>query len=250
MSLLTDIDKLYDHLGSHPVHGHLGPLHPFVGAAYQEPVPDALRVLAIGINSYVGPDHPVSRPTCPNWFRGWMADGAHRFYRGVASECGVIAEALTDSPDFAGLRYRGLGSIYLTNAVKRFLPAAQGAKAADVDPRFHREGARVWRQELELLAEYGVLPHVIVVLGEAGWKASWSALGREPRAAWVEDYVPCSPSSPMRHRLNRVVVQEDGKTRLMLLVRVAHPASANKTWSAARLVAHPEFQQHAEGGGT
>jgi len=61
---------------------------------------------------------------------------------------------------------------YGTNAVKTFLGAegktTQGMSAADF-----QKYAGDWHRELDVMAEHGVLPHLIVVLGEQIWELMW-----------------------------------------------------------------------------
>lgn len=240
-SLQDDVHALYDALPAMEAHPDLSVIHPHVGGAFLDARPGTLRVLAVGINSYVDDEH--AHLSKPGWFTGWVRARSHRFFPKLRDECEVIAEVVTKSPAFDGLGYADLDSLYATNAVKRYLPRAGGRWASDVEGCWLDEGAVVWRAELDAMARHGVLPHVVIVFGQRIWGRCWRAFGDPSvQPGWVEDYRPLPRSSPVFHRLNKIYVQEDGVTRLMLLIRLTHPAAPTNRWRAAELIAHSDFR--------
>ena len=220
MMLIDDMHALYDGLTEDPAQP---PIHPFIGRHYLDATPGVLRVLVVGINCYYGryPPGPGVQ-----WFPVFMRERRFTFFARSFSESAVLAEALESSPDFDGLRWAGLESMYVTNMVRRYLPPTTGKQAADVPPHLLDEGSQVWRDELDLLHDHEVLPHVVIVFGAQVWGHAWSAFGKRVQPeGWIVSYAPCERSSDLFHHLNRVVVPEGDNERPLLLVKLDHPAA-------------------------
>lgn len=241
-SLLSDVHAVYDALPAMDGHPHLSVIHPHVGGAYLDARPGALRVVAVGVNSYV--DAADESGSTPDWFPGWVRARCHAFFPRLHRECEAVAAALSGSPAYAGLTYGGLDSLYATNAVKRHLPRAGGRWAHDVEGRWLDEGEAVWRAELDAMARQGVVPHVVIVFGRRIWGRCWRAFGGGVSPdGWIAAYRPMPPGSPLYHRLNVVAVREGDRERPLLLLRLTHPAAPTSRWRAAELTAHPDFRR-------
>jgi hypothetical protein len=197
--------------------------------------------MALGINSYVKPH----QETHPGWFATWFQKQEHRFFPAVGRELRVLSSALGALGAFPGLTFDGeapsFQSVYLANAVRRYLPEDIGAKAHTVPSAFFDEGAGLLAAELNLLDEHGALPHIVVVFGAPFWSMAWRVFGKQPRPAWVSDYRPRPRASDLFHRLNVVEVYESGEPRPLLLVRLTHPAAPTSRWRAAEVTAHPDL---------
>lgn len=133
-----------------PNGGHA--IRPHVGAAFLPDGPAALRIMAIGVNSYF--TDPAS-PAPERWSRGFI-DQDWPFQRRVLRDIDAMAEGLHGSQLARGLPYLRFDSVYLTNAVKRWLRDAKKARAVEDD--WLEEGAAVLARELALLAAVGRLP--------------------------------------------------------------------------------------------
>ena len=242
--LHATMQSLYDVLPRHPKHGRVGHIHPSVGGAFTEPDPARLRVLATGINSYVT---DLKKKTEPAWFESWARERSHRFFSKVAQQSSVLSDGLKGSRDFGQCGYRGSpgdsSELYVTNAVKRYLPEKEGLKAVDVGENWFEEGARVWRAELEYLHRANALPHVVIVFGAAWWGHAWKSFGGPDRPSWVADYQPLERANDLFHHLNQVIVKEGDRERPMLLVRLRHPAARSESVSAESLVEHQAFRE-------
>src|SRR5689334_7962290 len=83
------IEKIYQR---HPHH-----ILPFIGSAYTTPSASDLRVMTIGINSYVSPKDwaPEQNRPHPAWLRGWFAEGKHRFFARVLKETAHLVQRLS-----------------------------------------------------------------------------------------------------------------------------------------------------------
>jgi|GEM_PF-2956030 len=241
MSLLTTINDLYEGL---PQEEGAPPIRPFVGRDYGLSRPDALRVLVLGINCYyTGPESELTPDTdFPLWFRRRR----YSFFARAFSEASVVGEALEQSAVFEGRRWSGIEGLYGTNLVRRYLPKASGRYSKDVAERLLDEGAEHWGRELDLLHRHGVLPHAIVAFGWRIWPRAAAPL-RARVGGWVKDYRPCQRSSDLYHHLNRVEIEEGGKTRPLLLMRLNHPASVGAGKRAGWLVEHEEFRDVLHG---
>ncbi|MCB9520803.1 MAG: hypothetical protein H6698_09375 [Myxococcales bacterium] len=241
MSLREKIVSTYAQLGPHSQAGGLPHIEPFVGSDYDRPNDRRLRVLAIGINAYISEKDFAG---ChPQWFSAWAERGEHRFSGGVQREVRALADALCDQASDQQLGFDVRTGLYLTNAVKRFLPATMGKRASQVDAAWFDEGRAIWDQELRLLAAHGALPHAVVVFGADAWEPTWRVLAdlcSDPSADSFVEYRPMARSSDLFHRLNVVKVLEGRGARNLALVRLDHPA-AHRRWTAARMAARLDF---------
>ncbi len=103
-------------------------IHPHIGGAFLVPAEDSLRILAVGINSYL--DAPADASPHPGWFAGWFTEQRHRFTRRLWRDLKVLAETLTaPGARFAAKRFQGMDSVFLTNAIKVYLPSSEGKRA-------------------------------------------------------------------------------------------------------------------------
>ena len=237
--LKDEIHRLYDDLPPIRDGSGLKPIHPFIGEAFRTGDPRTLRVLSIGFNSYISECDIAELH--PDWFPAWIEGLEFHYPPRMFAECAKLAEALVGTASFPELSWKRHASLYATNAAKRYLPAKIGYRAATVPERWFEEGAEVWREEVEALHDYGVLPHLVVVFGARIWPYVWRAFNDEPRPEYVADYHSCKASSPLYHRLNQVIVREGDGERKLLLVRLPHPASANRHWSARAVTTHRDF---------
>ncbi len=234
--LTAALNAIYDGLA--PVDGARGPIHPLVGAAYGPAESGALRVMAIGINAYC---EPHEAPTGDDWRRG-VAGESWPFAQQLRKDLRVLTAGLAGAPALGGRPYLAPASLYLTNAVKRWLP--DGKVAADVEARWFDEGAPVLQAELAALDAAGRLPHLVVVAGERAWPHVWPAF-REGAAPWVARYQSQPASSPLFHFLNVVTVREAEGARPLLLLRLRHPSAVkwDKGMAPEALLAHPELRR-------
>lgn len=233
------IEALYSALPAQPDLGWRGPIHPFIGACFREEGPDGLRAMVVGVNAYVAPNSWPEPATYAEGFREqWW-----RFDRGVLRDVNAVADALAGAPAWPD-PYRGIDSIYLTNAVKRWLPQNEGRHAHRAAERWFTEGEAVFAQELTLLAERRRLPHLVIVVGHRSWGHVWPAFGRAT-LSFVKAYRP--QPGPLFHHLNAVDIEQDGVTRTMLLMRLRHPSASHfkHRWTPEALTAHPVFRQVA-----
>lgn len=215
---------------------------PFVGAAFERPTPDQARVVVVGINSYVSPKDWDK--INPNWFAGWFEQSSHRFYKSVKKQAVNLAAALVErSESLRGKKLVWPGSFYATNAIKTYLPEAEGKRADQVQPEMFTEHATTWRGELDLMAQHEALPHLIVLFGEPFWKHAWSAF-RPPHAdnykhLRVLEYR--HTDGPSLHHVNRLRLGGANGEQTTLLVRLRHPSSRTKRGSVSWLLGQDDF---------
>ncbi|HPB09479.1 MAG TPA: hypothetical protein PK802_07310 [Candidatus Cloacimonadota bacterium] len=218
-------------------HGRMH-LVPFIGDAYHNPKPGDFRVIALGINAYLSKkDYDTAPEDVGQWFRNWWRDAAHGedtwpYYSTAYIESDGLAQGLRMSRYFRGLNYvsdpAGKPCLYATNAIKVFLPE-QHKDAATISTELLRPSTQTWHQELDLMAQYRVFPHLVVVFGEVIWEWIWKSFSAEyaPRYEHfqIQEYSPCARSdSPVFHRANRVRVATSQMEQTVFLVRPDHPA--------------------------
>jgi hypothetical protein len=232
-----DVRALYEALPPcGPGHGHL---LPHVGAAFTGADSTALRMMAIGVNAYGG-EHEEHAPE--RWARAFRS-GRWRFHRRVLEDLRVLADGLAGSEVTGAREFHGVESVYLMNAVKRWLPGA--TKADRVDEEWFREGVPVLHAELDALARADRLPHLVVVAGRRPWDHVRPAF-KPSASAWAAEYARAPEGDELFHQLRLVQVRENGATRPLLLVCMRHPTGGwGARWSPRRLLAHPTFRRVA-----
>jgi hypothetical protein len=238
-----EIAKLYEELVPATDGGELGHILPYVGAGYA-PGSGRLRVLGVGINSYISPEDAGACHA--EWYRTWIRDREYSFARGARRDLDRLGAALKGSERYAGLSYDSDASVYVTNAVKRYLHKETGRHADQVQSQWIDEGKAVWREELRTLARLRALPHVIVVFGEVPWGPVWSVLAElcaSPEDPVFAEYRPMDRSSGAYHRVNVVELGEEAGQDRIVLLRLNHPAAWGADWKAAAALEHPEVRE-------
>ena len=107
-----------------------------------------------------------------------------------------------------------------------------------------------WHQELDVLARHGVLPHLIVVLGEQVWETAWQAFHEDHRRSGafevVEYTTPGEFEDPIHHHANRLLLKTGDTTQSTLLVRFHHPSKWGPDQKRADwLLDEPKFRELA-----
>ena len=227
-------------------------IEPYIGVDFATPSPTRLRVLGVGINSYVSDDDVPGAD--PGWFRGWVEHGRQPFFQTLRRECETLARGVlelgAEVEPWSSMSFESPAGLYGTNAVKRLLPSSVGRHAAEVESKWFDEGSDVWRRELGLLAQHGALPHLIVVFGERAWWPTCSVMlslcdhAAEP--AFVR-YEAMSDTSEVFHRLNVVHVMDRGQVRPCMVARLNHSAAFGSDWNAAETLSVDEFRQAISG---
>lgn len=233
------IEALYEALPAHTEAGWYGPIHPFIGTAFSAQGPDALRVMAIGVNTYCDPG---SAPPPRNYAENFRHQD-YTFQQRVLEDATTVAHTLSGSTEWSR-PFLGIESIYLTNAVKRWLPKSEGLRVHKAEERWFQEGEAVFARELDLLAERGRLPHLIVVFGGRPWRHVWPAFCH-PKPPFVHDYH--SQPGPLFHHLNVIELDDSNAHRRALLMRLRHPSAAHyrPRWTPEALTTHPVFRRVA-----
>ena len=138
----------------------------------------------VGLNAYVSDgDWPKDDAELQWWYPGWWSEAghgrSHRFFNTAYREAGLLADELAGrSKLFSGLTYdagpQSKSGIYGTNAIKVFLGGKH--KTSDgLSPADFQKYAPAWHQELDTMAEHGVLPHLVVALGQQIWELMWGS---------------------------------------------------------------------------
>lgn len=232
-TLKESIHALHDGL---PRREDMPPAHPFIGSHFEESTPGVLRVLVMGINNYYGEEHA---PTT-QWYPQVVRDRRHTYFARCFSEAAVLSEVLAGSRDFPGLSPGGLEAMYVTNMVRRYVPMAKGKRESQVEASLLEEGQAFWHRELDMLHAHGALPHVVIVFGNKVWG---EALQPFRQADWAVTYQHCGKGSSLFHHLNRIVVRDGDKERVLLTVKLTHPAARSNKHRAACIVADLEFRR-------
>lgn len=222
-------------------------LVPYIGAAYVSPQPEDLRVMAIGINSYAS---EKDWPPHPGWLRGWYAERTHRFHKSVWRSAATLGAALT-APGmlFAGRKYDASRSLYATNGVKECMREAEGKRVDQLPPDVFAKYDEAWREELRLLAEGGVMPHVMIVLGAPFWERAWRALHPGSATLWPSVKVTRyeAAEGDDRHRANRIRLETPAGEHEVLLLKLRHPAARVREGSAKWVMEREAVRRLASG---
>ncbi|MBX3227953.1 MAG: hypothetical protein KIT84_28000 [Labilithrix sp.] len=219
-------------------------IHPHIGEAFRVPESGDLRILAVGINSYVSPKDRGKES--PSWLAGWFVEQTHRYQRGVWRDLKALGDAITQPPYwFASKRFRGMDSIFLTNAVKIYVDEAVGKQAAQLSAADYERHLAQWHDELDAMADHGALPDVIAIIGEPFWSFACASLQKPGAFKEVRTTSFRSCSGTCRHFLNTVDIDTRHGEREVLLLRLRHPAGRSRTGSPRWLLGQAEFQSVA-----
>lgn len=227
------------------VYSHDNGIVPFIGEAFTSGDPSALRVMTIGINAYLS-EADWSRQR-PEWFSGWFKDSRHKFDRTVAADANAIASALAArATTFNGLAYRGKENLFHTNAVKFYMPESRGKRSDQVMREDYERCVPTWHAELDVMAKYGVLPHVVIVFGRPFWERAWQAFHPRTRPSFehftVREFVNAPDEG--HHFANRVEVETAHGRQKLALLAVRHPAArATSRATADWLLSRPDVRE-------
>jgi uncharacterized protein (DUF433 family) len=219
-------------------------IHPHIGELFASGAPGALRLMAIGINAYVSEaDWPSVRPDDhADWFR----DGRYPFHREVARDTEFIARALlAEAEPFSGLTYQGTANIFQTNAVKVYVRESEGKRSDQLDRAHFEPHVATWLAELDLMAQHGLLPHVITVFGRPFWEWAWQAFHPRFRPTFKHMAVHSftTAAGEGKHFANRIEVETASGKQTIALLAVRHPsARSNSKGQPQWLVAQPDVR--------
>jgi len=218
---------------------------PFIGGAFEQPDEAQLRLMTIGINSYISPkDWDVAKGhPHPAWFSGWFRNLRHRFDKGVRRESQHVAQALAARvARFAGKRLVFPESWFHTNAIPYFMTEAEGTRAAQIGSDVFTRHVRDALAQLTMMAERGALPHVIAIFGTPFWQPLCAELHADARSRTPRLARAIQPAAgASRHYANRLVLRAGDDEHEVLLVRLRHPAARTNIGSARWLLAQPDF---------
>lgn len=240
VSFTERIHAIYDRHA--PIH-----IHPFIGAAFETPAADDLRIMAMGINSYVDENHEGVAP--PHWFADWFRTRKYRYQTSMGRSLDFLGNTITKMPfDLATKRYRGAESVYLTNAVKVYVPQREGKRADQISEGLYERHLGQWHDELDVMAESNVLPQVLAIVGRPFWSFACQAF-RSPvpfASLRVRASHPCADEC--RDHVNALTLETPHGVHEMLLVRLRHPAARTKVGSVEWLLSQPDFLEIATRG--
>ncbi len=221
-------------------------IQPYVGAAFERPSDEDLRVVIVGINSYVSAKHwhSVRNGSAEGWFAGWFQSSEHRFFRVARRSSDALIGGLS-APNWLlhGRLHHGAASYYATNAIKSYVPESDGKKANQIAKSTFGSHAATWRAELDLMARFDVLPDLIVVFGRPFWPHACDSFRpsevRPFNHLRVLDYQHAP--GPCLHFVNRLCLAGRTSKRDVLLVRMRHPSARTARGSVEWLLAQPDF---------
>ena len=203
--------------------------------------------MGVGINAYVSERDWPKRS--PGWFPAWFKEQRDRFHKGVYRDLKALASAVTSpSARWSGKRFEGLDSVYLTDAVKVYVPEATGKRAKQLTDADYDRHLGQWRDEIDAMAEHRVLPHVIAIIGDPFWSRACDSFrnGNFTRVK-TKKYEWCKGAC--LHYVNRITLDVGAAEHVLLLLRLRHPASRRPTGSPKWLSQQPEFSEMLVAGG-
>lgn len=230
------IHRIYDQ--------HSPCIYPYIGAAFREPGGSDLRIMAVGINPYS--DEKDWGKQAPGLYAEWFVTQRWRFHRGAWRDLKALGASIARAPFlFANRTFVDMRSIFLTNAVKVYVRVSEGKRADQLSASHFVRHLDQWRDELDAMADNGVLPHVVAILGDPFWKYACDSFRLTPpfRRFSVKAYRWCKAAS--LHFANRVTLEMNGRNQELLLVRLRHPAGRSRSGSPKWLFEQEDFRQLA-----
>jgi hypothetical protein len=235
-NFVEQIHRIYDR--------HSPCIYPYIGSAFQEPSDGDLRIMGVGINARSEDKHWGTQE--PGLYSEWFEKQSWRFQRGVWRDLKDVGERITKAPFlFGGRRFVGMGSVFLTNAVKVYVKDSEGRHADQLTDDDFKRHLDQWHDELDAMAEANLLPHVIAIVGRPFWGLACASFKESPlfKRFAVKEYRWCRDSS--LHFANRISLRGPSGDHDLLLLRLRHPAGRAPTGSHDWLFDQADFKQIA-----
>ena len=230
------------------IHGiynrHENCIYPYIGAAFSQLGEGELRIMGVGINARSEDKHWGTQ--VPELYAQWFEKQSWRFQKGVWRDLKELGARITQAPFlFAGRRFAGMGSIFLTNAVKVYVKDSEGRHADQLTEDDFKRHLDQWRDELDAMAEANVLPHVVAIIGKPFWGFACSSFRSSPpfKRFTVKEYRWCQGRS--LHFANRITLRAPSGDHDLLLIRLRHPAGRAPSGSPRWLFQQADFKQIA-----
>jgi hypothetical protein len=241
----------------HPAGGTLqhAPIEPFIGRAFREPNETDLRILALGVNSYVDDDEWSKGVPPPGRFSSWFEKSQWTFFPRVASDADVLADRLRrEARCLAERKWRNKDGVCLTNFVKSYVRTSAGKREGQLGNGVLEAYKSQWEAEIDAMAasrcaasRRHVLPHVVVVYSRRIWDRAWRAFYEPSSSRPLKVHEYRALTEEPQHRVNRLVVSSaSGRTQPLLLLRLRHPSSPDKTASPEWLLSQSAVQSLLE----
>lgn len=222
-------------------------IRPFVGESFRSPTSKFLRVMAIGINAYLSPEDWSSID--PDWFYNWAKNGNDGFYEQAHLDAKTLASALCEGSEyFEEYEYVEPDSLYVTNAIKEYLPEEIGKSSDDVPQSYFEKGAEIWERELDILAKHNALPHLVIVFGSQVWPHACDSLRVNEGKIDYQNFSIGEynhTNGPCLHFANRIDVSVGGDSQTILLTRCHHPSAYKREATPEWLLNQSDFCQLA-----
>ena len=201
MSFEGDIRDAYGHVEHRA--------HPYIGGAFRTPNPNDLRVAVVGLNAYYSerhwPPHPEKGPD--DW--AWRFEKPRgRYFTSARNLAKDAAKVLLATEHFAGRSFEVPRCVYASNAVKSWV--RDGKSSRSVTKEMLKAGAEVWREELQVMVQHGVFPHVILVLAEPFWRFACASFKQQVPGLEVLKHHWTGRPSDAPHHVNRYAVEGGG----------------------------------------
>jgi len=240
-ALVAAVRSVYDELH---VAGAPYPTHPFVGSAFVEPTAATVRIMAVGINAYVDPrDEAITLPAA---FAEWFRTGRYRYQRRLAKELLTLATGLVEKHRLGSMALAGKESLYVTNAIKTYVPTAHGKRADQIENRAYDQHFPTWLRELELLAEHDAFPDVMVIVGAPFWGRALATFGASGEVRGVEVLERMPFSGAARGYGSEIGLRVRGAERPLLMIRLRHPAARTRLGGPEWLLEHAGIRMTAK----
>jgi hypothetical protein len=208
-------------------------IRPFIGSDYIDKSPDSLRIMAVGMNAHIKESDWDKVES--GWFHEWAKEGKaigrHQFFSTVHDDVKTFAKKFLEKSEYFSDKCFSIPeSLYLTNAVTQYLRDSEGKESKDVDKIHYEEGAKRWREELDILAKNDVFPHVIVIFCHLFWSYAWETFGKPENTSkyFSVDKYTSTEEECCKHYLNQVKLSIKGKEQIVLLIRCYHPSARKR----------------------
>jgi hypothetical protein len=186
------------------------------------------------MNMEASPTHPfVTRVRA-------LYDRREHPIKGVFRTASALGANLESSSYFSGLQFCNRDSMFHTNAIKSYLRKDLGKRASQLTDEMFDEHEPTFLCELDVMAEHGVLPHVIVIFGNRFWTRLLSAFSKS--AAAKLHHLRVRESTPQDLRFMRLRLEDGKSEQTTLVVRARHPAARCKAGLPTWFLGQPRFR--------
>ena len=174
----------------------------------------AVRIMHVGVNAYIG-ESDWGNTKEERW-RDWARNDEHRFHKWMTQNSSAF--------NFETCSYK-------TNLIKIYLSSKLGKTVKDIPEDVFKLSENLFREEIKLLNDLKLLPHIILCYGLAAWNGVWPMMFESFKAEDIR-----------KHRAFSTQVGDDK----LLVFRITHHSHYNQQSKENQINANKIMEEYKD----